>query len=409
MSRIEILWISPCAPCKSATHAGGKTFSYYFSQFANDKDFNITLICSDLDMADDSKEILNNCTCKIIKKNVPTIYKLSNIESKYNPWNRHAGMLSNYFSNNIKKYCKEMKREGYKPDIVILEWTAIVLMEKEIKRLFSDAIIVASETDVTYIGYERKRNYHSGALKKYWNHKYTWEKKLELSALKECDLILPQNEDNILSLINEGIEEEKTMWLAPYFNRMDNCNRKPNGRDFIFYGAMGRMENHLTALWIIDKVLPLIKGIDVRFIVLGSNPRQELLQYEGQNIHITGFVDNVEPFFETAICLVAPLVLGAGIKVKILEGLSSGIPIITNDIGIEGIPAKDGKEYIHCQNETEFAEAIRKAYYGKLEEIGMAGKRFIQYYYDLNSIYMKYRNKLYELVKQRQSEKRGLR
>ena len=54
---------------------------------------------------------------------------------------------------------------------------------------------------------------------------------------------------------------------------------------------------------------------------------------------------------------------------KILEAMSSGIPVITNDIGIEGIPAVDGKHYYHCTTPQEYANMIRKIYNNELDVV----------------------------------------
>ena len=75
---------------------------------------------------------------------------------------------------------------------------------------------------------------------------------------------------------------------------------------------------------------------------------------------VTGFVDSPNQFFEDSMCMVVPLVIGAGIKIKVLEGLSSGIPVISNEIGIEGIAAQNGNQYLHAETAVEFAEAIKK-------------------------------------------------
>ena len=81
---------------------------------------------------------------------------------------------------------------------------------------------------------------------------------------------------------------------------------------------------------------------------------------ENEKIKVVGFVKDVSDYFAKGLCLVAPLQMGAGIKVKILEAFSAGIPVLTNHIGIEGIPARDGKEYFHCETPNEYAAAIRR-------------------------------------------------
>lgn len=82
---------------------------------------------------------------------------------------------------------------------------------------------------------------------------------------------------------------------------------------------MSRHENYLSALLFIDKVMPLLSELDIRFIILGSNPPQDPNERQNERIIVTGFVDSIVPYFEKCMCMVAPLILGAGIKVKIIE------------------------------------------------------------------------------------------
>ena len=75
-------------------------------------------------------------------------------------------------------------------------------------------------------------------------------------------------------------------------------------------------------------------------------------------ICVTGFVDDITPYFENSLCLVAPLVLGAGIKIKILEAMSSGLPVLTNEIGIEGINAVNERDYFFCKTPEDYERRI---------------------------------------------------
>ena len=122
---------------------------------------------------------------------------------------------------------------------------------------------------------------------------------------------------------------------------------------------MGRNENYASAIWFIKNVLYKIKDPDVRLIILGSRPHPSLQKYAGNRVVITGFVDDIRPYFQHSLCLVAPLILGAGVKIKIIESLTAGLPILTNDIGIEGIPAEDGKSYYHCNTPDDYIEKIQ--------------------------------------------------
>lgn len=399
----KILWIASCAPSKKAREAGGQTFHYYYSYFIKDDEFEIRLISlGDLNNKNELEKEFKGLNVDFIYSGgtgISKILKISNLESMLNPWNRHAGLISNYCASAVLKKAKKLKQSGFTPDIIILEWTNTVVMANEIRKIFPKSKMVASEHDVTYVGYQRKRDYYKGLRRLTWSIKYRNERRIELSSLKLCSLILPQNSDNIALLINEGLPNEKMQWLVPYFNNMSNCGRSSNKKDILFFGAMARPENYLSAIWFIENVMPLLNDIDIRFVVLGSKPPEELKKYENERIHITGFVDSVIPYFESSMCLVAPLVLGAGIKVKIIEALSSGMPVLTNKIGVEGIPVKDGEQYLHCETAEEYNRYIHMIKAGEIDEERLCqnARMFIKQRYSIEDSLIRYKKRLIDL------------
>lgn len=399
MKKVKVLWISASVPCKKIPHAGGQTFRFYFNEFLNDGRFDIYLIAFNDGMPKDMIDFeLKDVEHDIVYKSKNSLKKFVNIESAINPWNRHAGIVSNYYYLKTMKYVKAYKSRGSIPDVIILEWTGIVLLAPELRKIFPQTKLIASEHDVTYVGWKRKYEFYSGLKKVLWNIKFNQEYKLELNALSLCDLVLPHNPDNCKLIENEGISSDKVRWLPPYFNSLCNIKRVQTEPIILFFGAMGRQENSLSALWFIDKVLPKLTDLPVKFVVLGGNPPEELKNREGKNIRITGFVDNIRPYFESAMCFAAPLILGAGIKVKVLEALSSGIPVLTNKIGIEGIPVHDRREYLHCETAEEYENSIRLIYENKIDvkQIEVNAKKFMEKYSTTNSS-QEYRNLVYKI------------
>jgi len=129
---------------------------------------------------------------------------------------------------------------------------------------------------------------------------------------------------------------------------------------FVFYGAWSRRENSSGLLWFITNVLPLLDA-NCRFVIIGSGVNEEVrkaAQVFGDAVEFSGFVDNPYEILAGARALVAPLFEGAGVKVKVLEALACGTPIIGTEISFEGI---DVKLLVHCHictNAAAFANTL---------------------------------------------------
>ena len=184
-------------------------------------------------------------------------------------------------------------------------------------------------------------------------------KKAELAILKKYDLIVALNEKDKQLLIDAGIDKSSIMRMCSFHGFCQSATYNPDCYQLLFYGAMARKENYLSVIWFIENVMPYLDD-KYKLIIAGSNPPDELKKFESERIIITGFVESIIPYFENSLCLVSPLLLGAGIKIKILEALSAGIPVLTNNVGSEGIDLVDGISYLHCESAQDFINAIEE-------------------------------------------------
>lgn len=107
---------------------------------------------------------------------------------------------------------------------------------------------------------------------------------------------------------------------------------------YCFYGAWNRTENLDGLLWFISKVLPLCHS-NIFFKVIGGgmpNKVQQIIE-RYPNMCYLGFVENPYLILAESLALIAPLFNGAGVKVKVIEALAIGTPVIGTDIAFEGI------------------------------------------------------------------------
>ena len=404
----KVMFISLLPPSKRAKSGGEQTFSYYFYHFCEDYDIRL-ITCAKYENFNDVESTLSSIDHRIVWWGNPQeskIKKAINIESRFNPINRNANLTSNTTEIKIVEYINDYLATGFTPDVIILEWTEMVVLANRIKKEFPLIPIIASEHDVTFIGYKRKYHYYHNVSKLLWKYKYWFEKRIEIRALGMCDYVLPHNSDNVKELLNVGIKKEKIEALVPFYHDMSKITRSSVDNSIILFGAMNRQENISAVEWFINSVLPLIEDLDYKFIILGNNPGNVLEHYKNHKIFFTGFVDNIDPYFEKARCFVAPLLMGAGIKIKVLEALSSGVPVLTNEIGIEGIPAESDKDYFCCMNAVEYSNVIHELFENSQngEIIGENGKRCVTQSFAPELFYEKYKKIIEQLIIERRSE-----
>lgn len=368
----NLLWISFCAPYDKVQHAGGKIHNYYLKYFQKSGGFNIRLISfcysSEKELLDlDDYRIKNKIFVLEDNWYQKLLKQITNANQRLNPFHSYAGLTPDYqrimTMNEVRKYSSER----YEPDIIILQWTQMVLLAPLLKKIFPKAKLVAIEEDVAFLGYRRRVEYASNRFTKQMaDIRYKKLKKIELDVLDKMDLVVFNNPKDELLVKKNECKVKRSIVVTPYFTNYSGVKRKFNRNRIIFFGAMSREENHLSVIWFLKHVFYRLDE-SIEFVIIGGNPKKEILDYQSDRVKVLGFVDNIEPYFSDCLCMVAPLVLGAGIKIKILEAFSAGVPVLTNQIGIEGIRATNGEDYVFCESPEDYINAISQLRTGMIE------------------------------------------
>ncbi len=364
---MNILYVSYCVPYDKAYNAGAQSLNYYIKRMSEKEDIKIDVVsyCNKNDAEQIASLNVNYLYHFIIRPDGVRrlIGRVSSINSKYNPWHKSCNLMTRYSTKLLLDKLQAMSQNGYVPNIIFLEWTQIVLLVGDIKKIFPSSIIIASEPDVTYLSFYRKyNNTQNLLLKKYKQIQYHNCIRREINALKKCDYIFVQSNRDKKLVTDRALELESKIGIQlPYYHKTV-LPRDRRNNDILFFGSMGRAENINAVEWFIENVMPLLSDIPCRFVVLGSGITEELRRYSSDRIVLKGFVPSIDDEFSKAMCFVCPLLLGAGTKVKVIESLYSGIPVLTNSIGIEGINAENGKDYYHCELPEDYAATIEYIY-----------------------------------------------
>ena len=94
------------------------------------------------------------------------------------------------------------------------------------------------------------------------------------------------------------------------------------------------------------------------FNIVGHDPSQSILDEVHEDVIVHGYVDDLEPFYRDSVASVIPLFHGGGTRHKALESLTYCTPIISTQIGVEGIGLQDTSHYWRAETAEEFAQQI---------------------------------------------------
>ena len=217
-----------------------------------------------------------------------------------------------------------------------------------------------------------------------------WERKLyELydfcmfTSLIETDEINMKMQGNKALTLSVGIDYD-------YFARpMENLEKEPYSLSYV--GNFKVAANCDTLKMICEDILPLVKH-DYKFYVIGSCPDFVRCKYENERVIFVGRVDDLAERIRKTEIFFSPISYGTGIKTKIVEAMAMGMPVITNDIGVEGIPGSSGIHFIVANDYGELAEQVDMLMndHEQMERIGSMAQEISYQYYRWEVVYQSF-------------------
>lgn len=339
----NILFIAAHAPTNLYPQAGQKialsNLNKYYHQHKNNVNIDIIVIANktEIDAAEDLFEKYNN--------NLFTypLEKSDKIKNCFTNLSIPFKFSTRYQASVAQKIQKLTKKNTY--DIVHFEYSHAAVYLDLINDLiknninFKNTQIIISIHDIVSQSFLRKseKNLMLGIEVA---RLFKFEKKI-YSNVNEL-WVLSKKDQNILTSLF-AIPESKIIVKPPPLSKFvyqikRNLETIEN-KSLLFWAAMNRPENEQAAINFIQKCFTDLQTIDPEYklYIVGSNPSIKIKQFENENIVITGFIEDPSSFFEKAQIGIVPLLQGAGIKIKTLEMLQAGLPVISTSIGAEGI------------------------------------------------------------------------
>lgn len=129
----------------------------------------------------------------------------------------------------------------------------------------------------------------------------------------------------------------------------------------VFVGGYSWYPNRDAMQYFANEILPLIqhRHPQITLTWVGRAPAAPT-GIANKGIELTGYVDDVRPYVQESICYIAPLRVGGGTRLKILDAWAMGKAVVTTSIACEGLDAKHGHNVLIADTPTEFAKAVNQ-------------------------------------------------
>lgn len=154
----------------------------------------------------------------------------------------------------------------------------------------------------------------------------------------------------------------------------------------IFVGSMDYHANISGIEYFCAQILPLLKTRHPGLLlyIVGKNPPAQIRVLHGDGVVVTGPVEDVRPYLHKAAISIVPLLVGGGTRLKILEAMAAGLPVVSTSQGAEGISAVSGRDLLIADSPQNFADAVSFLLENPLERdrFSRSAREFVLQHYD---------------------------
>lgn len=351
---MKLLFVTPFLPQKNAPQAGHRLAFEYLTRLCAESEVDV-LILSRERIDEEALEFRD----KVGRIYIKYVHRIDTIRAFLSRPLQFAPRFYTRYKKSIGTFiCDLVAQNGY--DTVRLEFSQCFAYAHDLrKRCGRQVELVLGVHDVLVQLVLRR------ALEGLLFSRQTF--KSEEAALRLADkvLVLCNKDEQLVRALYPTVRSIQVVPIPlPQFlkgiRRTEDTVERGN---ILFWGAMQRAENEEAVIeFVRSTFIPLLgRGLNLKLFIVGSNPTDRVKKLGCANISVTGFVQDPTRYFEAAHIGVVPLKSGAGIKLKTLEMLAAGIPVVSTPLGAEGVDR--GPSLTVCEAE-QFADVIAKMYLG---------------------------------------------
>ena len=298
-----------------------------------------------------------------------------------------------YYPSIAKSLSKITKNQSF--DAIQIEHSLLFPYLDSLK-INNSCLKLLTLHNIDFIRIQRLFKHMAFSLRKLFYFTFAGRLKfIELDSLKKFNYILTMSDKDNETLTANGFEGQ----MIPIPNGVDTEAITPiscqaGNKNIVFVGSLGYEANRGGILWFLNKIWPKLSASfsATKLLLVGKNPDKTICSYQSKKVTITGTVDAVEPYYKNARVCIVPLRSGGGTRLKVLEALAYGVPIVSTTIGCEGINVEDKKNILIADSPKDFAVAIELLCCNDdcWKNISFNGRRLVEEQYSWKNIIQNY-------------------
>jgi len=206
--------------------------------------------------------------------------------------------------------------------------------------------------------------------------------------IKKIENETPKYLDYIFTLSSIDAKYFKKRFPKKTFNipvtfQLKNTSDKKIKNSIFHLGSMDWKPNQEGLDWFLKNVQPKLARRNIKIFIAGKNMPHQYFNYKNSKTKIEGRIKNAETYIKNKEILFVPLLSGSGIRIKILEAMALGIPVVSTSKGAQGIPCTNGENILIADSVSTFEQAIINLIKNKnlAKKISNNGKKLITTYF----------------------------
>lgn len=273
-------------------------------------------------------------------------------------------------------------------DVVVFEHYQSMLLSKQLRKYFPKSLFILDAHNVDHLLLEEENKEQK--VNDFDRH-YSFIKKIESNLSEYVSLVwtCSENDADIFRRLNSkgikvdvipnGVDTNQKIFI-------EGCNAKQP--TIAFCGDLNTVANKSGLTWFMDHIWPLIyKRVDnIQILIAGNGDKQiEFEKYKNlDGVKFLGKVPDLFDLYKNANISIAPLTVGSGTRLKILEALSYGIPMVATSKAAEGVPYKCGDHLLLADTIQSFSDNVVALLNNPelQEKLRLNGRSFVEQNFD---------------------------